>query len=163
MILSVREKIKEQLNEIRKEKSKIYYSIELTFDAIKFNKHFNDYKNFWHLLTLSFFGPKEYKNSNSEWYSGLQSEGFYFFTESHKLVQFRVYLETIKKMDVKELEVRVQDIAPLKELECYENDEYQFNKMFANDIFKIQKSEIQYFGLVNVPDNEAEDEKDLPF
>jgi hypothetical protein len=163
MILSVREKIKEQLNEIRKEKSKIYYSIELTFDAIKFNKHFNDYKNFWHLLTLSFFGPKEYKNSNSEWYRSLQSEGFYFFTESHKLVQFLIYIEVKTKMDIEELKARVEDIAPLKELECYENDEYQFNKMFVNDIFKIQKSEIQYFGLVSVPDNEEEELKDLPF
>jgi hypothetical protein len=160
MEISVREQIKEQLNALKKEKSKIYYSIELTFDAIEFNKQFNDYKNFWHLLTLSFFGPKEFKNSNSEWYRSLQSEGFYFFTESHNLVQFRVYLETKKKMDIKELEVRVQDIAPLLELECYENDEYQFNKMFANDIFKIQKSEIQYFGLV---DNDENEDKELPF
>jgi hypothetical protein len=160
MIVSVRDQIKEQLNEIRKEKGKIYYSIELTFDAIEFNKHFNDYKNFWHLLTLSFFGPKEFKKSNSEWYRSLQSEGFYFFTESYKLVQFRVYLEVKKKMDVKELEVRAQDIAPLLELECYENDEYQFDKMFVNDIFRVQKSEIQYFGLVNVPEN---DEEELPF
>lgn len=163
MVVSIRDQIKEQLNEIRKEKSKIYYCIELTFDAIEFNKHFNDYKNFWHLLTLSFFGPKEFKNSNSEWYKNLQSEGFYFFTESHKLVQFRVYLEVKKKMDVKELEVRVEDIAPLLELEFYENDEYQFNKMFANDVFMVQKSEIQYLGLVNVPDNKEEEEKDLPF
>jgi hypothetical protein len=160
MIVSVRDQIKKQLNEIRNAKSKIYYCIELTFDAIEFNKHFNEYQNFWHLLTLSFFGPKEYKNSNSQWYSGLQSEGFYFFTESHKLVQFRVYLETKKKMDIKELEARVQDIAPLLELECYENDEYQFNKMFANDIFKFQKSEIQYFGLV---DNDENEDEELPF
>jgi hypothetical protein len=159
MIVSVRDQIKKQLNEIRNAKSKIYYCIELTFDAIEFNKHFNEYQNFWHLLTLSFFGPKEYKNSNSQWYSGLQSEGFYFFTESHKLVQFRVYLETKKKMDIKELEARVQDIAPLLELECYENDEYQFNKMFANDIFKFQKSEIQYFGLV---DNDENEDEELP-
>ena len=160
MIVSVRDQIREQLNEIRKEKSKIYYCIELTFDAIKFNENLNDYKNFWHALTQSFFGPKEFKKSNGEWYGSLQPEGFYFFTESHILVQFRIYLEVKKKMDVEELEVRVQDIAPLLELECYENDEYQFNKMFANDIFKIQKSEIKYFGLVNVPDN---DEEELPF
>jgi hypothetical protein len=160
MEISVREQIKEQLNALKKEKSKIYYSIELTFDAIEFNKHFNDYKNFWHLLTLSFFGPKEFKNSNSEWYRSLHSKGFYFFTESHKLVQFRVYLETKKKMDIKELEARVEDIAPLLELECFENDEYQFNKMFANDIFRVQKSEIQYFGLV---DNDENEDKELPF
>ena len=160
MIISVRDQIKEQLNEIRKEKSKIYYSIELTFDAIEFNKHFDDYKNFWHLLTLSFFGPKEYKNSNSEWYRSLQSEGFYFFTESHKLVQFRIYLEVKTKMDIKELEARVEDIASLLELECFENDEYKFNKMFANDIFRVQKSEIQYFGLV---DNSENKDKELPF
>lgn len=161
MQVSVRDQIKEQLNEIKKEKSKIYYCIQLTFDAIKFNEHFNDYKNFWHALTQSFFGPEEYKKSNGEWYSSLQSEGFYFFTESHKLVQFRIYLEVKKKMDVTELEVRVQDSAPLLELLCYENDEYQFDKMFANDIFRVQKSEIQYLGLVDVPDNE--EEKDLPF
>lgn len=160
MVVSVREQIKAHLNEIRKEKSKIYYCIELTFDAIKFNKHFKDYKFFWHALTQSFFGPKEFKKSNGEWYSSLQSEGFYFFTESHKLVQFRVYLEVKKKMDIKELEVRVRDIAPLLELECYENDEYQFHKMFADDIFKIQKSEILYFGLV---DNSKNEDKELPF
>lgn len=160
MVVSVRDQIKEELNELKKEKRKIYYSIELTFDAIEFNKHFNEYKNFWHLLTNSFFGPKEFKKSNNEWYKSLQSEGFYFFTESHKLVQFRVYLETKRKMDVKELEVRVEDIAPLLELECYENDEYKFNKMFANDIFKVQKSEIQYFGLV---DNSENEDKELPF
>jgi hypothetical protein len=160
MEVSLRDQIKEQLNALKKEKSKIYYSIQLTFYATEFNKQFNDYKKFWHLLTLSFFGPKEYKKSNSEWYRSLQSEGFYFFTESHKLVQFRAYLETKKKMDVEELEARVEDIAPLLELECFENDEYQFNKMFSNDIFKIQKSEIQYFGLVD--NSENEDEK-LPF
>ena len=157
MIVSVRDQIREQLNEIRKEKSKIYYCIELTFDAIKFNRHFNDYKKFWHALTQSFFGPKEFKKSNGEWYSSLQSEGFYFFTESHKLVQFRVYLEVKKKMEVKELEVRVQDVAPLLELECYENDEYQFDKIFANDIFRVQKSEINYFGLVDNSENEDEE------
>lgn len=160
MVVSVRDQIKEQLNELKKEKRKIYYSIELTFDAIEFNKHFNDYKNFWHLLTLSFFGPKEFKKSNNEWYKELQPEGFYFFTESHKLIQFRVYLEVKKKMDFEELEVRVRDIAPLLELECYENDEYQFNKMFSNDIFRVQKSEIQYFGLVDTSENEDEE---LPF
>jgi hypothetical protein len=160
MIVSIRERIKEQVNELKKEKGKIYYCVELTFDAIKFNEHFNDYKNFWHALTQSFFGPKEFKKSNGEWFSSLQSDGFYFFTESHKLVQFRAYLETKKKMDVEELEVRVQDITPLLELECYENDEYQFNKMFANDIFRIQKSEIQYFALVNNSENE---DKELPF
>jgi hypothetical protein len=160
MVVSVREQIKEQLQEIRKEKSKIFYCIELTFDAIEFNKHFNDYKNFWHLLTLSFFGPKEFKKPNSEWYKSLQSEGFYFFIESHKLVQFRVYLEVKKKMEFKELEVRVQDIAPLLELECFENDEYQFDKMFANDIFKIQKSGIQYFGLL---DNSENEDEELPY
>ena len=100
MIVSIRERIKEQVNELKKEKSKIYYCIELTFDAIKFNEHFNDYKNFWHALTQSFFGPKEFKKSNGEWYNSLQSEGFYFFTESHKLVQFRVYFEVKKKMDI---------------------------------------------------------------
>ena len=47
-----------------------------------------------------------------------------------------------------------------KWLESYVNDEYRFNKMFANDIFKIQKSEIQYIGKVDVP--EIEDEE-LPF
>ena len=160
MIVSVRDQIKKQLNEIRNAKSKIYYCIELTFDAIEFNKHFNEYQNFWHLLTLSFFGPKEYKNSNSEWYRSLQSEGFYFFTESHKLVQFLIYIEVKTKMDIEELKARVEDIAPLLELECYENDEYQFNKMFSNDIFKIQKSEIQYFGLV---DNNENEDKELPF
>ena len=160
MIVSIRERIKEQVNELKKEKGKIYYCVELTFDAIKFNEHFNDYKNFWHALTQSFFGPKELKKSNGEWYGSLQSEGFYFFTESHKLVQFRVYLEVKKKMEVKELEVRVEDIAPLLELESYENDEYQFNKMFSNDIFKVQKSEIQYFGLL---DNSENENKELPF
>jgi len=160
MIVSIRDQIKEQLNELKKEKSKIYYCIELTFDVIKFNEHYNDYKNFWHALTQSFFGPKEFKKSNSEWYRSLQSEGFYFFTESYKLVQFRVYLEVKKKMDVKELEVRVRDISPLLELECFENDDYQFNKMFSNDIFKIQKSGIQYFGLVN---NSEDEDKELPF
>ena len=111
-------------------------------------------------MTQSFFGSEEYKKSNGEWYSSLQSEGFYFFTESHKLVQFRIYLEVKKKMDVKELEVRVQDSAPLLELLCYENDEYQFNKMFANDIFKIQKSDIHYFGKV---ENENAEGEELPF
>jgi hypothetical protein len=160
MEVSIRASIKEQLKELKKDKSKIYYCIELTFDSIKFNEHFKDYKNFWHLLTLSFFGPKEYKNSNSEWYRSLQSEGFYFFTESHKLGQFRIYLEVKTKMDIEELKARVEDIAPLLELECFENDEYQFNKMFANDIFKIQKSEIQYIGKV-----ERQNQKDaeLPF
>ena len=161
MIVSIRERIKEQVNELKKEKGKIYYCVELTFDAIKFNEHFNDYKNFWHALTQSFFGPKEFKKSNGEWYGSLQPEGFYFFTESHILFQFRIYLEVKKKMDVEELEARVQDIAPLLELLFYENDEYQFDKMFANDIFRVQKSEIQYLGLVDVPDNE--EEKDLPF
>jgi hypothetical protein len=160
MALSLRESIKEKLNEIKKEKSKLSYSIELTFDAIKFNEHFTDYKNFWHLLTNGFFGPKELEKSNNEWYNELQPEGFYFFTESYNLVQFRIYLEPKKKIDFKEFENRVKDIVPLLELEDYQNDEYQFHKMFANDIFKIQKSEIQYIGKV---ENENSEDKDLPF
>lgn len=146
MVISIREQIKEQLNELIKEKSKIYYCIELTFDAIIFNEHFNDYKNFWHLLTKSFFGPKELKKSNNDWYNELQPEGFYFFTESYNLVQYRIYLETKKKIDIDEFEARVKDIVPLLELESYVNDEYRFNKIFANDIFKIQKSKIEYIG-----------------
>jgi hypothetical protein len=58
------------------------------------------------------------------------------------------------------METRVKNIVPILELEYHENDEYQFNKMFSNDIFKIQKSEIQYIGKVDVP--EIEDEE-LPF
>lgn len=151
MLVSVRDQIREQLNEIRKEKSKIYYCIELTFDAIEFNKHFNDFKNFWHLLTNSFFGPKEFKKSNNEWYKELQPEGFYFINESYNLVQYRIYLETKKKININEFKARVKDIVPLLELESYLNDEYQFHKMFANDIFKVQKSEIKYFGsLLNL-------------
>lgn len=157
MDVSVRKRIKEQLNELKKEKSKLYYCIELTFDAIKFNEHFNDYKNFWHLLSKSFFGPKEFKKSNNDWFTELQPEGFYFINESYNLVQYRIYLETKKKINIDEFEARVKDIVPLLELESYENDEYQFHKMFANDIFKIQKSEIQYIGKVDVPEIEDEE------
>jgi hypothetical protein len=146
MIASVRESIQKQLNEIKKEKNKLYYCIELTFDAIKFNEHFNDYKNFWHLLTQNFFGPKEFEKSNNEWYNELQPEGFYFFTESYNLVQFRIYLETNKKIKYEELIKRVNDIVPIIEVELYHNDEYRFNKMFSNDIFVIQKSGIEYIG-----------------
>lgn len=160
MVISIREQIKEQLNELKKEKSKIYYCIELTFDAIIFNEHFKDNTDFWRLLTTNLFGPEQYKKSNQEWYNELKPEGFYFINESYNLVQYRVYLETKKKIDFKEMETRVKDIVPILELEYYENDEYQFNKMFSNDIFKIQKSEIQYIGKVDVP--EIEDEE-LPF
>lgn len=160
MALSLRESIKEQLNEIKKEKSKLYYCIELTFDAIKFNEHFTDYKNFWHMLTNDFFGPEEFKKSNNDWYNELEPEGFYFFTESFNLVQYRIYLEPKKKIDFDEIEARVKDIVPLLELESYVNDEYRFNKMFANDIFNVQKSEIQYIGKVEPPNLEDEE---LPF
>ena len=160
MTITLRESIKEKLNEIKKEKSKLYYCIELTFDAIKFNEHFTDYKNFWHMLTNDFFGPKEIKKPNNEWYKELQPEGFYFINESYNLVQYRIYLETKKKIDIDEFEVRVTDIVPLLELESHVNDEYQFHKMFANDIFKIQKSEIQYIGKVDVPKIE---DNELPF
>jgi hypothetical protein len=160
MTVSLRESIKEKLNEIKKEKSKIYYCIELTFDAIKFNEHFTDYKNFWHLLTKSFFGPNEFKKSNNDWYNELEPEGFYFFTESYNLVQFRIYLETNKKIKYEELIKRVNDIVTIIEVELYQNDEYRFNKMFANDIFKIQKSEIQYIGKVA---SQNLDDEELPF
>jgi hypothetical protein len=146
MTVSLREIIKEQLNEIKKEKNKLYYCIELTFDAIKFNEHFKDYRNFWHLLTQNFFGPKEFKKSNNDWYDELEPEGFYFYTESYNLVQFRIYLETNKKIKYEELIKRVNDIVPIIEVELYHNDEYRFNKMFAADIFKIQKSGIEYIG-----------------
>jgi hypothetical protein len=160
MALSLRESIKEQLNEIKKEKSKLYYCIELTFDAIKFNEHFTNYKNFWHMLTNDFFGPEEIKKSNNEWFNELQSEGFYFFTESYNLVQFRVYLEPNKKIKFEELTKRINDIVPIIEVVLYQNDEYRFNKMFANDIFKIQKSDIQYIGKV---ENENSENEELPF
>jgi len=160
MTVSLRQSIKEKLNEIKKEKSKLYYCIEITFDAIKFNEHFNDNKNFWHMLTNDFFGPKEFEKSNNEWYKELQPEGFYFINESYNLVQYRIYLETNKKIKYEELIKRVNDIVPIIEVELYHNDEYRFNKMFANDIFKIQKSEIQYIGKVDVP--EVED-NELPF
>ncbi len=160
MGISVREQIKEQLNKLKKEKSKIYYCIELTFDAIIFNEHFKDNTDFWRLLTTNLFGPEKYKKSNQQWYNELKPEGFYFINESYNLVQFRIYIETKKKIDFKEMEVRVKDILPLLELEYHENSEYQFNKMFANDIFKLQKSEIQYIGKVDSPDIEDEE---LPF
>lgn len=160
MVTSVRAQIKEQLNELIKEKSKIYYCIELTFDAIIFNEHFKDKTDFWRLLTTNLFGPEQYNKSNQQWYNELKPEGFYFINESYNLVQYRIYLETKKKIDFKEMETRVKNIVPILELEYHENDEYQFNKMFSNDIFKIQKSEIQYIGKVDVP--EIEDEE-LPF
>ena len=50
MRVSLRESIKEKLNEIIKEKSKLYNCIAITYDAIKFNEHFTDYKNFWHFF-----------------------------------------------------------------------------------------------------------------
>jgi len=146
MTVSVRKIIKEQLNEIKKEKSKLYYCIELNFDALKFNEHFKDYRNFWHLLTQSFFGPKEFEKSNNDWFNELEPEGFYFFTESYNLVQYRIFIETNKKIKYEELIKRVNDIVPIIEVELYQNDEYRFNKMFANDIFKIQKSGIEYIG-----------------
>lgn len=159
MSKTIRERIKEQVNELKKEKRKNYSTIELTFEAITFNEYFKDYKNFWHLLTTSFLGPKN-TSSNNDWYKELEPEGFYFFTETYNLVQFRIYLETNKKIKYEELIKRINDLVPIKELELYQNDEYQFNKMFANDIFSIQKSEIQYIGKVEVP--AIEDEK-LPF
>ena len=103
---------------------------------------------------------KNSKKSNNDWYDELEPEGFYFFTESYNLVQFRIYLETNKKIKYEELIKRVNDIVPIIEVELYQNDEYQFNKMFANDIFKIQKSEIQYIGKVDVPEIE---DNELPF
>ena len=112
------------------------------------------------MLTNDFFGPEEIKKSNNEWFNELQSEGFYFFTESYNLVQFRVYLEPNKKIKFEELTKRINDIVPIIEVVLYQNDEYQFNKMFANDIFKIQKSDIQYIGKV---ENENSENEELPF
>jgi hypothetical protein len=84
--------------------------------------------------------------SNNKWYNNLEPEGFYFFTESYNLVQYRIYLETNKKIKYEELIKRVNDIVPIKELELYHNNEYEFNKMFSNDIFVVQKSKIEYVG-----------------
>ena len=157
---TTREIIKEEIEKLKSNKNKKYYfCISLTFDAIKFNEYFKDYKNFWHLLTKSFFGPKN-MSPNNEWYNNLEPEGFYFFTESYNLVQFRVYLETNKKIKYEELIKRVNDIVPIKELELYHNNEYEFNKMFANDIFTIQKSEIQYIGKLA---SQNLDDEELPF
>lgn len=143
---TTREIIREEIEKLKRDKNKKYYfCISLTFDAIKFNEYFKDYKNFWHLLTRSFLGPIN-MTSNNKWYNNLEPEGFYFFTESYNLVQFRVYLETNKKIKYEELIKRINDIVPIKELELFHNDEYQFNKMFANDIFVVQKSKIEYVG-----------------
>jgi hypothetical protein len=143
---TTREIIKEEIEKLKRNKNKKYYfCISLTFDAITFNEYFKDYKNFWHLLTKSFLGPIN-MTSNNKWYNNLEPEGFYFFTESYNLVQFRVYLETNKKIKYEELIKRINDIVPIKELELFHNDEYQFNKMFANDIFVVQKSKIEYVG-----------------
>lgn len=162
--MPIRQIIKNNLDEFKemkvREKKKIWYSIEITFDSIEFNKYFSSVDSFWRLLTTNFFGPGEYKKSNSSWFNSLEPEGFYFFTETYNLVQFRIYLETNKKIKYEELIKRINDLVPIKELELYQNDEYRFNKMFANDIFTIQKSEIQYIGKVNIP--AIEDEK-LPF
>jgi hypothetical protein len=143
---TTREIIKEEIEKLKRNKNKKYYfCISLTFDAITFNEYFKDYKNFWHLLTKSFLGPIN-MTSNNKWYNNLEPEGFYFFTESYNLVQYRIYLETNKKIKYEELIKRVNDIVPIKELELYHNNEYEFNKMFANDIFVIQKSKIEYLG-----------------
>lgn len=160
MTNTTRDSIKKMVQELKQEKTKLYYCIELTFDAIKYKEHFKDYDGFWNILTLNLFGPEEYKNSNNEWFYDLQPEGFYFKTESFNLVQYRIYLETKKKIDFKELQTRVEDIVPALEIEYYMNDEYQFHKMFANDIFKIYKSDIKYIGKV---DNIEDEDEELPF
>ena len=158
MATSLRERIKEQINQLKRTKKKTYYCMILTFDAIKFNEHFNEYKNFWRLLTTSFLSPSGL-TGNNEWYNSLKPEGFYFFTESFNLVQYRVYLETKKKINKKELENRIQDLTPILELELYENDEYQFYKLFSNDIFVIQKSDIEYLGNLH---QLSDDDNEIP-
>ncbi len=145
MGLTLRQQIKEQINQLKRSKRKNYYCIILTFDAIKFSEHFDDYKNFWRLLTTSFLSPKG-MTGNNEWHNSLKPEGFYFFTESFNLVQYRIYLETKKKIKYEELIKRINDIVPIIEVELYHNDEYNFYKMFSNDIFVIQKSDIEYIG-----------------
>jgi hypothetical protein len=166
MTSPIRQIIKNKLDEFKeikvREKKKIWYTIEITFDSIEFNKHFSSVDSFWRLLTTNFFGPDEYKKSNHSWFNSLEPEGFFFFTETFKLVQFRIYLETKIKIDFEEFGKRVEEISPFIELSYSFKDEFEFNKMFANDIFAIQKSEIQYIGNA-FTSYENDETEDLPF
>jgi len=165
MVTPTRQIIKKILNEIKEEgKNKFSYSIEINFDSIKFNKQNRTADLFWRILTTSFTGYSEYTKTNHKWFKELNPEGFFFFTESYNLVQFRIFIETNKKIDIDEFQFRVEKLAPILQLNYSVNNEFEFNKMFANDIFTIQKSEIQYIGEIentNVADED--DELDLPF
>lgn len=166
MVTPTRQIIKKILNEIKDEdnKPKFSYNIELYFDSITFNKHIRTADSFWRILTTTFTNYKEFKKTNHKWFKELAPEGFFFFTESYKLVQFRIFIETKKKIDIDELRFRIEEVVPLLELNHSINSEYEFNKMFANDIFTIQKSEIQYIGEVINAKTDIDDESiDLPF
>lgn len=166
MVTPTRQIIKKLLHEIKEEdkKLKFSYNIELYFDSIAFNKHIRTADSFWRILTTTFTNYNEYKKTNHKWFKELAPEGFYFFTESYNLVQFRIFLETKKKIDIDELQYRIEQLVPLLQLNHSINSEFEFNKMFVNDIFSIQKSKIQYIGEVENPDVADEDDSiDLPF
>lgn len=160
-----REIIKKVLNEIKAESNKKYsYNIEVIFDSIRFFKSNLNAELFWRILTTTFKNYKEYKKTNHAWFEELNPEGFYFYTESYKLVQFRIFIETEKKIDMDELRYRIAQLAPVLEINYSMNNEFEFNKMFANDIFTIQKSKIQYIGEEESQDIDDDDESiELPF
>jgi hypothetical protein len=73
-------------------------------------------------------------------------------------------METKKKIDFDELKYRVEQLVPILQLNYSVNNEFEFIKMFANDIFTIQKSKIQYIGEnENTDSSEVDDSIDLPF
>lgn len=166
MVTPTRQIIKKILNEIKGEdnKLKFSYNIELYFDPVTFYKHIRTAEIFWRILITTFSNYKEYKKTNHKWFKELAPEGFFFYTESYKLVQFRIFLETNMKIDIDELQFRIEQVVPLLQLNHSINSEFEFNKMFANDIFAIQKSKIQYIGeVVNTKPNDEVEPIDLPF
>jgi len=165
MVTPSRQIIKKILNEIKKEeKNKYNYNIELNFDPIVFYKYNRTVESFWRVLTSTFTTSKKYKKPNNKWFKEINPEGFFFFTESFNLIQFRIYLESKIKIDIDDLKIRVEQIAPILQLNYSINNEFEFNKMFANDIFTIQKSKIQYIGEVeNYNLDDEEESIDLPF
>lgn len=165
MVTPTREIIKKLLNEIKEEDNKKFsYNIEINFDSVKFYKNNLNADLFWRILTTTFTNYKEYKKTNHAWFKELNPEGFFFYTESYNLVQFRIFLETDNKINIDELRFRIEQLAPIIQLNYSINSKFEFNRMFANDIFTIQKSKIKYIGEVINQNLDDEDEPiDLPF
>lgn len=138
-----------------------WYSIEIKFSTEKFYRRCGSISEFNKRLTNSKMGLNGI--SNRQWYSRLDTGGFYFFNETNEILEIRYLMDTQRKMSMTEFKARVYKICPFIEIDISYKDYYKYEKMFSKDIFAVYNSGMVLFGNLKNPQTEIDNDAKLPF